>query len=107
MGLCIKTPFGGTLLITGCSQAWIDANLRIKPEVGSTLTNAHPGEQDIDGVYWGGQYAREVWKVPDNCRLEITCDGDSVTFRTCHNLLTLLFGYELKVFAPRSVPDAS
>jgi len=109
MGLCMKTPFGGTLVITNCLQSWIDANIRVKPEAGSGLVQATPGTQDIDGIYWGGPYAREVWKVPDNCRVEITCDGEGgITIHTCHNLVTWLAGYRLQTFAPgAALPDSS
>lgn len=102
MGLCIKFLFGGgDLVINNCPQSWIDANIRILSEGGPTLGNAAPGSQGLDAIYWGGQYVREVWKVPDNCRVTLTCDGEGgVTIETCTTMIGIPFGKVLERFAP-------
>lgn len=108
MGLCLKFTFGGgVLVINNCSQAWIDANLRILSEDGYILGNAAPGGQSLDAIYWGGDYVREVWKVPDNCRVTITCDGEGgISIDVCESYLGLVFGYKLVVFPPgAALPD--
>ena len=102
--ICLKDFLGGVLVIDkDCPQPWIDANLRILPEdppgtlgghAPHTLDRAAHGWQPVDAIYWGGQYAREVWKVPNSCQVTITCDGEGgVSIETCTNFLCWALSY--------------
>lgn len=103
MGLCIKTPFGGTVKFINCSQECIDSNFRFKDEdTNDLIRGSESGETDIDAIYWGGGYEREVWKVPDNARVEITCDENCniTAIRVCYNIVTFIAGYKIEKFKP-------
>ena len=112
MGLCIKTPIAGTVKFINCTQECIDNNFRFKPEDGPGLIKGSATDEvDIDGVYWGGKYAREVWKIPSHVRIEITCDEECnvAKIKYCKNIaMEILFNYPVVRFrVGQSLPDAT
>ena len=117
MGLCIKTPFGGTVVFEGCDQNFIDKNFRLKPEDGSGLRKGKAVSQsNIDAIYFPPGANPSVIRIPDNCRADITCDGKGGhTIAYCCNIassgvgyITGWFIYEPKEYAAEEpLPDAS
>ncbi|MFC2119169.1 hypothetical protein ACFLSY_11055 [Bacteroidota bacterium] len=103
MGLCIKTPLGGTVKFINCSQECVDNNFRfLDPDKPTIIKGSASSETDIDAIYWGGKYEREVWKVRDNARVEITCDENCVItkIRVCYNIVTRICGIKNIKYKP-------
>lgn len=116
MGLCIKSFFGGEVSFDGCSQEFIDANFRFKPENGPGLVKGNLDGFDIDGIYLNPTDPANppdpsIIKVPDHCRAEITCSEDGYTIRYCCNIAANIYVHlfkpekKLQAFGHGDTPD--
>jgi hypothetical protein len=111
LGLCIKTPFGGTAVYEG---SWRQDNGRARfaiiPEdstpntVAATTSPADNTWYDSDGVFWWGATApqggpcgnTEWFKIPNHCRAYVRelANGNFSMNRQCCNAAALALGYQ-------------